>query len=29
LRAQQISSLEDVQWAVFEPSGKISFIMKQ
>jgi uncharacterized membrane protein YcaP (DUF421 family) len=27
-RSQQISSLEDVQWAVFEPSGKISFIMK-
>jgi len=28
-RGQQIASLEDVQWAVFEPSGKISFIMKQ
>jgi uncharacterized membrane protein YcaP (DUF421 family) len=28
-RGQQISSLEDVQWALFEPSGKISFIMKQ
>jgi uncharacterized membrane protein YcaP (DUF421 family) len=27
-RGQQIASLEDVQWAVFEPSGKISFIMK-
>jgi uncharacterized membrane protein YcaP (DUF421 family) len=27
-RGQQISSLEDVQWALFEPSGKISFIMK-
>ena len=27
-RAQQISSLQDVRWAVFEPSGKISFIMK-
>jgi uncharacterized membrane protein YcaP (DUF421 family) len=28
-RGQQISSLEDVRWAVFEPSGKISFIMRQ
>jgi uncharacterized membrane protein YcaP (DUF421 family) len=28
-RGQQISSLEDVEWAVFEPSGKISFIPKQ
>jgi uncharacterized membrane protein YcaP (DUF421 family) len=28
-RAQQISSLEDVQWAVFETSGAISFIPKQ
>ena len=28
-RANQIASLEDVQWAVFEPSGKISFIPKQ
>ena len=28
-RGQQISSLDDVQWAVFEPSGKISFIAKQ
>ena len=28
-RAQQISSLQDVRWAVFEPSGKISFIPKQ
>jgi uncharacterized membrane protein YcaP (DUF421 family) len=27
-RGQQIASLEDVKWAVFEPSGKISFIMK-
>ena len=27
-RGQQVASLEDVQWAVFEPSGKISFIMK-
>ena len=27
-RGHQISSLEDVQWALFEPSGKISFIMK-
>jgi uncharacterized membrane protein YcaP (DUF421 family) len=28
-RGQQIASLEDVAWAVFEPSGKISFIPKQ
>jgi uncharacterized membrane protein YcaP (DUF421 family) len=28
-RGQQIASLEDVKWAVFEPSGKISFIEKQ
>src|SRR4051812_40821204 len=28
-RTQQIASLEDVQWGVFEPSGKVSFIMKQ
>jgi uncharacterized membrane protein YcaP (DUF421 family) len=28
-RSSQISSLEDVQWAVFEPSGAISFIPKQ
>jgi uncharacterized membrane protein YcaP (DUF421 family) len=28
-RGQQIASLEDVQWAVFEPSGSISFIPKQ
>jgi uncharacterized membrane protein YcaP (DUF421 family) len=28
-RAQQIASLEDVQWAVFEPSGSISFIQKK
>ena len=28
-RANQIASLEDIQWAVFEPSGKISFIPKQ
>ncbi len=28
-RAQQIASLEDVQWAVFEPSGTISFIQKK
>jgi uncharacterized membrane protein YcaP (DUF421 family) len=27
-RGQQIASIEDVKWAVFEPSGKISFIMK-
>jgi uncharacterized membrane protein YcaP (DUF421 family) len=28
-RGQQIAALEDVQWAVFEPSGSISFIPKQ
>jgi uncharacterized membrane protein YcaP (DUF421 family) len=28
-RGQQIASLEDVQWAVFEPSGSISFIPKK
>jgi uncharacterized membrane protein YcaP (DUF421 family) len=28
-RANQIASLQEVQWAVFEPSGKISFIPKQ
>ena len=28
-RGQQIASLSDVQWAVFEPSGSISFIPKQ
>ncbi len=28
-RGQQIASLEDAQWAVLEPSGKISFIPKQ
>jgi uncharacterized membrane protein YcaP (DUF421 family) len=28
-RGQQIASLDEVQWAVFEPSGKISFIPKQ
>jgi uncharacterized membrane protein YcaP (DUF421 family) len=28
-RGQQIASLADVQWAVFEPSGKISFIPKK
>jgi uncharacterized membrane protein YcaP (DUF421 family) len=28
-RQQQIASLEDVQWAVLETSGKISFIPKQ
>jgi uncharacterized membrane protein YcaP (DUF421 family) len=28
-RGQQIGSLEDVQWAVFEPGGSISFIPKQ
>jgi uncharacterized membrane protein YcaP (DUF421 family) len=28
-RGPQIAKLEDVQWAVFEPSGSISFIPKQ
>jgi uncharacterized membrane protein YcaP (DUF421 family) len=28
-RGQQIASLEDVQWAVLETSGEISFIEKQ
>jgi uncharacterized membrane protein YcaP (DUF421 family) len=28
-RGQQIAALEDVQWAVFEPSGTISFIPKK
>ena len=28
-RGQQIASLGDVQWAVFEPSGAISFIPKK
>jgi uncharacterized membrane protein YcaP (DUF421 family) len=28
-RLQQIASLEDVAWAIFEPSGAISFIPKQ
>jgi uncharacterized membrane protein YcaP (DUF421 family) len=28
-RNQQIGSLEEIQWAVFETSGKISFIPKQ
>jgi uncharacterized membrane protein YcaP (DUF421 family) len=28
-RVQQIASLGDVQWAVFEPSGSISFIPKK
>jgi uncharacterized membrane protein YcaP (DUF421 family) len=27
-RAQQLASLGDVQWAVFEPNGTISFIPK-
>ena len=28
-RGHQIPSLEDVKWAIFEPSGQISFIPKQ
>ena len=28
-RQQQIASLDDVRWAVLEPSGNISFIPKQ
>jgi uncharacterized membrane protein YcaP (DUF421 family) len=27
-RQQQIASLDDIEWAVLEPSGKISFIPK-
>ena len=29
MRGQQITGLDDVQWAVFEPSGTISFIEKK
>jgi uncharacterized membrane protein YcaP (DUF421 family) len=28
-RSNQLASLEDIQWAVFEPSGTISFIPKK
>jgi uncharacterized membrane protein YcaP (DUF421 family) len=28
-RASQVASLEDVQWAIFEPAGSISFIPKK
>ena len=28
-RTQQIASLEDVEWAIVEPSGQISFIPKK
>ena len=28
-RISQIASLDEVQWAIFEPSGSISFIPKQ
>jgi uncharacterized membrane protein YcaP (DUF421 family) len=28
-RGQQIASLDEVEWAVFEPSGRISFIPKK
>jgi uncharacterized membrane protein YcaP (DUF421 family) len=28
-RGHQITKIEDIQWAVFEPSGSISFIPKQ
>jgi uncharacterized membrane protein YcaP (DUF421 family) len=28
-RASQVGSLEDVRWAIFEPSGSISFIPKK
>ena len=27
-RTQQIASIDDIEWAVFEPSGRISFIPK-
>ena len=27
-RIQQIASLEDVEWAIVEPTGQISFIPK-
>ena len=27
-RANQVASLDEVQWAIFEPSGSISFITK-
>jgi uncharacterized membrane protein YcaP (DUF421 family) len=28
-RTNELASIEDVQWAIFEPSGTISFIPKQ
>jgi uncharacterized membrane protein YcaP (DUF421 family) len=28
MRQQQIASIEQVQWAILEPSGSISFIEK-
>jgi uncharacterized membrane protein YcaP (DUF421 family) len=28
-RTQQIASIDEIEWAVFEPSGRISFIPKQ
>jgi uncharacterized membrane protein YcaP (DUF421 family) len=28
-RSQQIASIDDVEWAIFEPSGAISFIPKK
>jgi uncharacterized membrane protein YcaP (DUF421 family) len=28
-RSNQIASIEDVQWAIFEPSGTISFLEKK
>ena len=28
MRQQQIASIEDVQWAIVEPNGSISFIQK-
>jgi uncharacterized membrane protein YcaP (DUF421 family) len=29
MRLQQIASFDDVQWAIIEPSGSISFIEKR
>jgi uncharacterized membrane protein YcaP (DUF421 family) len=29
MRTQQVSSLDDVEWAILESNGTISFIKKQ